>query len=55
MSARRGVVLVLSLILLAVTVSAVGMFAIAAFSGTTPTVPASSTLSLRVERAVFGN
>jgi protease IV len=47
-SARRGVVLVLSLILLAVTVSAVGIFAIAAFSGTTPTVPASSTLSLRV-------
>ena len=48
MSARRGVFLVLSLILMAVMVSMVGVATIVMFSGTAPTVPASSTLNLRV-------
>jgi protease IV len=45
---RRGVVLVLSLILLAVFVSAAGLIVIGAFAEPPVNVPASSTLTLRV-------
>ena len=49
MSARRGVVLILSLITLAVLVSAAGVLLIAIFARPTTVVPASTTLVLRIE------
>lgn len=49
MPARRGIILVLSLILLVVTVSVAGIIVISLFSGARPVVPTSSTLTLRIE------
>src|SRR5689334_20700181 len=45
---RRGVVLVLSLILLAVLVSAAGLLVVGTFAEPPVNIPASSTLTLRV-------
>lgn len=45
---RRGVVLVLSLILLAVLVSAAGLMVLATFAEPAPTIPSSASLHLRI-------
>jgi protease-4 len=47
-SARRGVALILTLILLAVLVSAAGLVLVALFTGTTPTIGSNSTLVLKI-------
>jgi protease IV len=47
-SARRGIAIVITLILVAVLVSAVGVLVLTLFVGTTPTIAANSTLDLKI-------
>jgi protease-4 len=47
-SSRRGIALILTLILLAVLISAVGISILSLFAGNTPTISANSTLVLKI-------